>query len=200
MCVLSCLLQPPRLLSAATRSSNCGFQPPGTIRLCFHKLLGNVILSQGQKITNIDIPTWSPGWFWTHVPPTPASSGLRLHRYAQPRPTWTRHLHLCLKHCNSSGKARSLLIQILVKTQTNHLNFRVVLIRMVQWVRALATKPDNSRSSMVEKIKSCKFSSDFHTHARSPPTQMNVMKSLKCIFGWGFLLVIYLVFLVLQCL
>lgn len=49
MCVFSCLLQPPRLLSAATCSGNCGFQPPGTRRLCFYKLLGNVILSQGQK-------------------------------------------------------------------------------------------------------------------------------------------------------
>lgn len=155
-----------------------------------------------REVTNIDIPTWSPGWFWTHVPPTPSllCAEITVHRYAQPCPAWTRSFDLCLEHCNSSGKARLLLTQILVKTQTNHLNFRVVLIRMVQWVRALATKPDNLGSSMVEKIKSCKLSSDFHTHARSPTYTNECNKKFKMYLWMGFLLVIYLVFFVLQCL
>lgn len=42
---------------------------------------------------------------------------------------------------------------------------------LFQWVRALVTKLDNLETSIVDKIKSCKLSSDFYTHATSrPPT------------------------------
>jgi hypothetical protein len=50
---------------------------------------------------------------------------------------------------------------------------------LFQWVRALVTKLDNLETSIVDKIKSCKLSSDFYTHACSPTYTNKCNKKLN---------------------